>query len=266
MSSNVLSLEQRNLSRSVEGKPAEQISCEDREKDQFRFLAQAIHELRSPLAMLTSYAELLTDPYFQEDKGQLDDILQIIVRQGRHLSQMVEAIDIAARVDNDQKDRIKSPIPLQTFIAEIAGEARQKTGREIIFEDQADSIEIYGNAIRLRYALLALIDHAARFSSEDKPVRLCTRLTQLRKRVEISVVDQGIGIAPKDIDCLFARFGRIKNEHTKGIPGSGLGLFIVKRIVQQHDGEVFVTSTVGQGSTFTLILPAYSLQKSNLRR
>lgn len=263
MASKVDLGKQRTYSKPLTGATIDRSSCEEQEREQFGFLAMAVHELRTPLGSLTSYAELLTDPYFREDGEQFEEILLIIAKQGRQLSQMVEAIDVAARVEIDRDLPIDNPIPLQTFMAEVVSEAKQKTGREIIFEERVGAIEINGNPFRLRYALLALLDNAAKFSPERQPVRVGARLAHSRKRVEISVVDQGIGIASDDIEVLFTRFGRIKNQQTLGIPGSGLGLFIVKRIVEQHNGEIFVTSKVGQGSTFTVVLPVIPSNPTN---
>lgn len=239
-------------------------SGEARERDQFAFLAQAVHELRSPLAMLTCYAELLADPYFRNDEEKLDEILQTITKQGRQISQMVESIDFAARVEEEQRNPINNPIPFQPFIAEIVAGARQNAGREIELDDQAGPIEIFGNPLRLRYALLALIDNASKFTPDDKPVRVGVQLTHARKHVKISVMDQGIGIAPQEMKVLFTRFGRIKNEQTKGIPGSGLGLFIVRRIIQQHSGEITVISRRGKGSTFIVNLPVPQINRPDM--
>jgi len=107
-------------------------------------------------------------------------------------------------------------------------------------------------------AVVNLVENAIAYSSEQTRVTVTTRGDA--DTVEIAVIDQGIGIEPRDLDRIFERFYRADRARSRATGGTGLGLAIVKHIATNHGGRVDVTSTVGVGSTFTLRLPARPLE------
>jgi two-component system sensor histidine kinase SenX3 len=113
---------------------------------------------------------------------------------------------------------------------------------------------VYGNDSQLATAVTNLVENAIAYSGEDTRVALSMR--QDEDWVEIEVADQGIGIAPHDVDRIFERFYRADQARSRATGGTGLGLAIVKHIATNHGGRVDVSSTLGGGSTFTLRLPA----------
>jgi len=113
---------------------------------------------------------------------------------------------------------------------------------------------VYGSDSQVATAVTNLVENAIAYSGADTKVSLTLR--QNDDWVEIDVADQGIGIAPHDVDRIFERFYRADQARSRSTGGTGLGLAIVKHIATNHGGRVAVTSTVGGGSTFTLRLPA----------
>jgi two-component system sensor histidine kinase SenX3 len=113
---------------------------------------------------------------------------------------------------------------------------------------------VYGSDSQLATALANLVENAINYSAEDATVRVTARATD--EHVEIAVADQGIGIAPNEVDRIFERFYRADRARSRATGGTGLGLAIVKHIASNHGGRVHVSSTLGGGSTFTLRLPA----------
>src|SRR5206468_8090506 len=121
-------------------------------------------------------------------------------------------------------------------------------------------LTVYGSESQLMTAVANLAENAVNYSpdaEEDrKPPRVTITARGNADTVEIAVIDQGIGIEPKDLDRIFERFYRADRARSRATGGTGLGLAIVKHIATNHGGQVAVTSTVGTGSTFTLRLPA----------
>jgi two-component system phosphate regulon sensor histidine kinase PhoR len=108
----------------------------------------------------------------------------------------------------------------------------------------------------LQQALVNLIDNAIKYSEADRAVRI--ELRKERDSVEVAVVDQGPGIEQRHLERLFERFYRVDQGRSRQLGGTGLGLSIVKHIVNVHGGRVSVESAVGQGSTFSVVLPLLS--------
>lgn len=113
---------------------------------------------------------------------------------------------------------------------------------------------VYGSDSQIATAVANLVENAINYSGEDTTVRVTARADG--RHVAISVADQGIGIAPTDVERVFERFYRADQARSRATGGTGLGLAIVKHIVSNHGGRVEVSSTLGGGSTFTLRLPA----------
>ena len=111
---------------------------------------------------------------------------------------------------------------------------------------------VRGDGARLRQVLANLVENAVKYSPEGRPVEV--RATAVNGRVVVDVTDHGAGIAPADHTLIFEKFGRVPGTSAK--PGSGLGLYIARAIAEAHGGTLDVTSSLGSGATFTLIVPS----------
>lgn len=220
------------------------------------FLAKVVHKFRSPLASIVGYTELMSNPALRPVDADLESYARVVSQQAKRLVQMVEQVMSAVRIDDDQLDPIMAPVRLGPLLEEVVADAKQRSRREIIFEDGLGQALIMGDTLYLRQVFWNLIDNALRFSRPEMPVEVTLRQAQAPDRIEIRVADQGIGITEANLPILFTRFGRIYNEHTRNLAGSGLGLYIAKCIVDQHLGEITVHSQPGQGSTFVVTLPS----------
>jgi len=228
----------------------------DSEASQLDFLAKVVHSLRSPLAAITGYAELMSNPTLRPVEANLEDYARVITREAKRLGQMIEQIVTAARIDDQQMELTLSPVWLNPLIAEVVAEAKQRSRREITFADYQPSTIVACDPLYIRQALLNLIDNAVKFSPQATPIQVTLRPSASPSKAEIAVADQGIGISETDRPLLFTRFGRVYNEHTRNISGSGLGLYIAKHIIERHFGEITVQSQIGHGSTFIVTLPS----------
>jgi two-component system sensor histidine kinase SenX3 len=141
-------------------------------------------------------------------------------------------------------------------IAEVVDRTRTTAsakGIEVVYTGPKGAM-VYGSDSQIATAVTNLVENAIAYSEEDTKVLLTLR--QDDEWVEIDVEDQGIGIAPHDVDRIFERFYRADQARSRSTGGTGLGLAIVKHIATNHGGRVDVSSTLGGGSTFTLRLPA----------
>ncbi len=228
---------------------------EESETRRLDFLEIVAHELRSPLGSILGYAEIVEDVAARHTHADLQKSGRVIVTQAQRIGQMVENMMMAAMIDEDRLEVILVPVPLSVLLAEVVEEARRRCGRAITFENDLGSALIEGDALSLRTAFSNLIDNAVKFSAPDTPVHVSARRAASSTWAEVTVADHGLGIAEADLPRLFQRFGRIKNEQTRGIPGSGLGLYIVKYLVRRHRGHVTVSSQPARGTAFVVRLP-----------
>jgi len=232
------------------------------------FVANVSHELKTPIGALQLLAEALLDAtelpssVADENDEKTEDLLAArrfaerihheSARMGRLVSELLEL----TRLQGAEPLPTPVPVPLDWVIAEVVDRTRTTAsakGIEIVYAGPKGAT-VYGSDSQVATAVTNLVENAIAYSGEDTKVSLTMR--QDENWIEIDVADQGIGIAAHDIDRIFERFYRADQARSRSTGGTGLGLAIVKHIATNHGGRVDVTSTLGDGSTFTLRLPA----------
>jgi len=234
------------------------------ESHHLEFLSKVAHEIRSPIATILGYTELLANQDHRPDERFTDEWYQVIRRQGTQVCMLVEKAVLAAELDAGHNHFQFTEFELGQFLGILVEECRKKSGRSIQFIHPTGEIRVSGDLLNLREAVLNLIDNALKFSNPASPVVVGMHASDKLGWVEISVQDEGIGIDDKDISNLFRRFSRIRSEYTQHIPGNGLGLYIANRIVQNHKGGITVASKLHQGSIFTIHLPRQGMPDPSL--
>jgi signal transduction histidine kinase len=218
-------------------------------EDQRRFVHEASHELRNPLAVAQTNLELALG---SDDHDELADAARIALRSTNRMSGLVEGLLEQARTGVPELHR--ESIDLGVLVNEIATEftalaARRKLRIEagtVAIED----LVVEGDGPAVRRAVSNLVANAVRLAPEGSVIRLSAR--RIDDVVAVQVVDEGPGIDPADHEAIFHRFWRGQDVGA----GSGLGLSIVRRVAERHGGTATVESAPGSGSTFTLRLPA----------
>lgn len=224
---------------------------QDAFEDQRRFVHEASHELRNPLAIAQTNLELALD---SGEREELERAAGIALRSTNRMGVLVE--DLLEQARHGSPDLVRVEVDLSRLVADIASEfqAAAKARRlsiEAHTDDQGgDDVVVHGDGPALRRAVSNLVANSVRLAPEGSTIRLCA--ARQDDCAAITVSDEGPGIPPSEHDAIFQRFWRGSNAGK----GSGLGLSIVRRIAERHGGTVLVTSDVGQGSTFTLRLPA----------
>ncbi len=221
-----------------------------------RFVADASHELKTPLTVMRAGVErALTDPRTApEALGPLDETLQEV----RRMTELVDALLTLARVDEGRLELHTEATDLRALVAEVY-ETGQMLGEEagltVVLEAPDAPVRADVDAGRIRQLLMNLMTNAVKYTLAGGTVWFS--LSASDDTVTVAVRDTGIGIAPGDVGRVFDRFWRADSarSRTGERPGIGLGLSIGKWIAEAHGGSLGVTSRPGRGSTFTLTIP-----------
>ena len=228
-------------------------SLQDSEERQRRLVGDIAHELRTPLANLRGYLEALRDGVLDADAELLDSLHEEVLLQQRIVDDLQDlalaeagALTYHRRI-LDARELVDTCRTAHSARAAAAGVALDVVGAE------PGTVRLHGDPDRLRQALGNLVGNAVRHTAPGGGVRL--ELTEEDGLVRIAVRDTGSGIPATDLPHLFDRFWRADAARGRATGGSGLGLSIARQIVADHDGTVEVTSEVGVGSVFTVVLP-----------
>lgn len=223
------------------------------------FLANMSHELRTPLNSIIGFSDLLYEKVYGELNSRQLKAVGNISGSGKHLLNLINEILDLSKVEARGLELHYS----RFWLAEIFAEVRDMLfplattrGIKIELEIEKDLPRIYGDKDRITQVLTNLMTNAVKFSNENGCVKV--KASQDGNFINIAVSDEGIGIAAEDHDKLFKPFSQIDSSSSKKYQGTGLGLALVKEIVQLHCGTVWFESEVGKGSTFGFSLPLCS--------
>lgn len=219
------------------------------------FVANVSHELRTPLSSIKGYAETLLEGAL-EDKNNARDFVGIIHRDSERLSKLIDDILDLSKIESGKMRMSFGPVDL--------GEVARRTLSILENQAKAKNISIQLNMpeglpfvradeTRLIQVLMNLTDNAIKYTPEGGRVAIV--VSAEGGFVRVDVTDTGIGIPEKDLPRIFERFYRVDKARSREMGGTGLGLSIVKHIVSAHDGQVWVASNPGQGSTFSFTTP-----------
>ncbi|WP_244930095.1 ATP-binding protein [Nocardioides sp. W7] len=219
------------------------------------FVANVSHELKTPVGAIRLLAEAMHEA--AEDPTAVKRFAARMLIESDRLAQLVQQIIELSRLQADDPLEAPSAVGLDDVIAvAVDTSAIDADSKRIqILTAGTSGLQVFGNEEQVTAAVSNLVANAVSYSEPDATVLVTTKVDE--GSVEISVVDQGIGIPPDEIDRIFERFYRVDPARHRSTGGTGLGLSIVKHVAATHGGEVRVWSVEGQGSTFTLTLPQY---------
>jgi heavy metal sensor kinase len=223
--------------------------------EQQRFVADASHELRTPLAVLRGETEVALAKQRTADEYQ--ESLSLIQEEAERLSRIVEDLFILARQPIDAPATlIRERVSLNDAIKDCARAAQvlaTRKGVRLTTENNSALINLTGDKELITRMILNLLDNAVKYTPAGGEISLA--LTRQNGNAEIVVRDTGIGIPEADRQRIFDRFYRVDKARSRALGGAGLGLSIVRWIVEVHGGEIHIDSSPGRGSTFTVDLP-----------
>lgn len=225
------------------------------------FVANVSHELKTPVGALQLLAEALLDATDTSGTAAADPasarrFAERIKHESTRLGRLVSELLALSRLQGAEPLPEPEPVAVDRIMAEVVDRTKEPAAAKEIEVGIVGkrSLTAYGNESQLVTAVVNLVENAIAYSPERTRVTVST--SGEADSIGITVVDQGIGIEPRDLDRIFERFYRADRARSRATGGTGLGLAIVKHIATNHGGTVEVASTVGVGSTFTLRLPA----------
>ena len=220
------------------------------------FVANVSHELKTPIGALTLLAEAVQDA--ADDPAAVERFAKRMQEEGARLTRLIQEIIDLSRLQYD--DPVESPeiVEVDDVVAAALDRSRVDAENKQIrlASGGHKGLQVLGNEPQLVVAVGNLVENAVAYSPPH--TRVAVGVRRREDRVEISVTDQGIGIAETEQERIFERFYRVDPARSRATGGTGLGLAIVKHIAASHGGEVSVWSVQGAGSTFTLRLPLHT--------
>lgn len=236
-----------------------QALAQQQELDQFKntFIQNVSHELRTPLAIIRGYAELLEAGDLGTLSEQQFESVEVMARRARMLSKMLDDLltILAAETRKFQKEPVDLAQMTQLAIIDFQAPARQ-AGLSLAATIQPEVPKVYADSVHLRRVLDNLLGNALKFTPQGG--RISVTVAHIDSCVVLEVADTGIGIPPEQLNKIFQRFYQVDGSSKRRFGGVGLGLALVKEIVESHEGTVAVTSVVGEGTTFRIALPVWA--------
>jgi two-component system, OmpR family, sensor histidine kinase SenX3 len=219
------------------------------------FVANISHELKTPVGGIGVLAETILD---EEDPEIMRRLGRRMHNEAMRASRTIDDLLELSRIEAGE-DSVGEPVPVHLVLAESAeraATAAEQHGITLDLVEPPHHLAVRGDRRQLVSAVSNLVDNAIKYSPAGSTVTLSGR--RVGDRVELSVVDHGVGIPRRDLDRVFERFYRVDRARSRGTGGTGLGLSIVRHVASNHGGEVTVESREGEGSTFRLLLPSGS--------
>jgi two-component system, OmpR family, sensor histidine kinase ResE len=225
------------------------------EKMRKDFIANVSHELRTPISMLQGYSEAIVDD-IAESQEEKREMAKVIYDESLRMGRLVNELLDLARMEAGHIQLTMEEVNLEAFINRIIHKFQGLAKENGIYlrAEMEDSLESFTmDPDRIEQVLTNLIDNAIRHTPSDGSVILSAYLDE--KGIRMEVKDSGSGIPEEDLPFVFERFYKADKARTRGRAGTGLGLAIAQNIIEAHHGHISVNSKMGQGTTFSFILP-----------
>lgn len=218
---------------------------------QIQFVSDASHELRTPIAVIQGYANLL-DRWGKDDREALEKSIYAIKFEADNMGNLVERLLFLAKGDSGKQKLEKQEFWLNELINEVVAESRLIASNRIITNNNNDIVKILADQKMIKQMLRIFIENSIKFTTEQGRIDISSRIKD--KDIEITVKDNGIGIPKEEVRNVLDRFYTVDKSRSKDKGGSGLGLSIAKWIVDMHQGFIEVHSDEGKGTTVSVIL------------
>nr|WP_279355782.1 PAS domain S-box protein [Fundidesulfovibrio agrisoli] len=225
------------------------------------FLSIVSHELRTPLTIILGNISLLTDHQNMPEPAEAALIAQDIEDSANRLQHMINDLLDISDMEAGQAHLRLTPVQAADLIDEVADAARPRViEKGLRLETYTEEVEVLADPLRLKQALLNVVDNAVKFSSAGV---ITLGVSRTENKVLFEVSDHGSGMTEQELPRVFDAFHQGDTSSTRAAQGTGLGLTIVKRIVQLHQGTISVESEPGAGTTFYIALPLLSGEGSH---
>ncbi len=234
------------------------------------FISTVSHELRTPLTSIRGFADTMLMSYDKLDKSQIQKFLTIIKEQSNRLIKLVENLLSVSKIQVQHSNLVFKSVNAKSQIEQVADILKnQYPTHPFDIKCAADVPNILVDESKFQQIMINLMDNAAKYSYEKGVISVEISNSKKENFVSIKVKDHGVGIEPENLGRIFEKFTRIENHLTRKTQGSGLGLYIVKDLIEKMGGQIFVESSTelpNSGSVFEVLLPVASYTSQSKKR
>lgn len=220
------------------------------QQQQQNFVMAITHELKTPISVSRLNLETMMKYRLEDEKRE--KLVQMTLQETLRLDSLINNILISSQLDGRSYQLSMEELNFSDLVQDVAHQfSNRYHDRRLNCRIDPD-IDIHGDPLLLKLLVSNLLENANKYSPKEKPVTLTLHKSS---GIELQVKDEGCGIAPEEKKNVFAKFYRIGNEQTRTAKGTGLGLYLCKKIAEDHSGEITLTDNLPQGSIFTVRFP-----------
>lgn len=222
-------------------------------KQQTQFVSDASHELRTPIAVIQGYVNML-DRWGKEDTAILEESIEAIKNEANHMQKLVEQLLFLARGDSNRQNLDMKIYGLNSIMREVFEESLMIDEKHRYRFEESGVVQVYGDSDMLKQSARILIDNAAKYTKQGEEILI--RVGAWKDGAPFyGIQDNGIGMSQEDVAHAFDRFYRADSVRNSKTGGTGLGLSIAKWIVDKHQGYYDIVSREGLGTRFSVVFP-----------
>ncbi len=215
---------------------------------QQNFVMAVTHELKTPISI--ARLNLETMQKHQLDAEKQKKLMQMTIQETMRLDTLINNILISSQFDVNAYKTEKEELDFSSLVQDVVKQFGNRYPDKKIITEIEENIDIKGDPLLLKLLLSNLLENANKYAEKTTPI-ICKLFLQ-KGNIQLQVIDEGKGIPDDEKKKVFDKFYRVGNEQTRKTQGTGLGLYICKRIAQSHDADITVTDNVAQGSNFTV--------------
>lgn len=221
-------------------------------ESQKQFVSDASHELRTPIAVVQGYANMLKR-WGSKDEAVLAESIEAISNEATQMQDLVEKLLFLSRHDKKTLKLNKSRFDMQPIVEEMVRETKLVAHKRVIESPALESVYVYGDKQAIKQAIRVFIDNAQKYTEDGDTIRISCENRQ--GDCVITVEDTGVGMKRRDLDNIFNRFYRADDVRNRKIEGHGLGLSIAKLIIMSHTGRIKIRTQYTKGTSFIVTFP-----------
>lgn len=230
--------------------------CNNHDETYSDFISTVSHELRTPLTSIRGFADTMLFSYEKLDASQIQRFLSIIKEQSNRLIKLIENLLSISKMQSQNENFVYKSVNIKAQIEQILLLMKnQYKTHHFVFDCAKDSMPVLVDECKFQQIIINLLDNASKYSPEGSRILINVQNNKHENFARIIVEDEGIGIAPESISGIFEKFARVENHLTRKAQGSGLGLYIVKNLVEKMGGKISVESELSKGSAFCVEFP-----------
>lgn len=219
-----------------------------------KFIGMVSHELKTPLTALKGYVQLLNNWAKKQKDNFTIGALSKVEKQVKKMLHMINSLLNLSSVEAGKIQLNKQVFALEELINEVIEETLFITSSHDIVMVPCENIQVNADREKIEQVLVNLLSNAAKYSYQTAPIEISCAIQE--NVIMVTVRDQGLGIAPADLEKLFLPHYRVESKETEKISGFGIGLYLCAEIIERHGGKIWAESELEKGSTFKFTLPS----------